>query len=119
MERGTGSKTCCPSPHPSNCDGACRPAEPSFCLSADGRIIPVDRVTRKPIRPQILIVEPKPPVGLGRDEILARVVVLKDQAKALRSVQRRDPGAFLEDKSELIQAIERFEDDLRGRPGVR
>lgn len=51
--------------------------------------------------------------GLGRSEIAERLAAIRDQARSLRPPQNRNPEAWHEDKSELVRAIERLEDDLR------
>lgn len=56
---------------------------------------------------------------MSRDEIARTLASIKEQARRLRPPMNSKPDAFHEDKSDLVRAVERLEDAVRGNRGLR
>lgn len=65
--------------------------------------IPPSRVTPAPVR--------RP---MSRIEIAEAIAAIKRTARRLRPPESHSPERFHEDKSELVRAVERLEDAVRG-----
>jgi hypothetical protein len=56
---------------------------------------------------------------MSREEIVAEIAAIKDQAVRLRPPLNQRPNAFHEDKSDLVAKINRLEDAIRGNRPLR